>query len=144
MSLPPPYRSEKYLTDRPPPITSQPRAQMDVGNPRNFGRPSGNFTYGLFEFEPCSIKTCLMGYFCGCINPCINFGLNAKDLDMPGGCPLWCCIGYFFPCVVSTITRANARSKFGIEGDGAEDCLIGCCCHACSIVQIAREFGRYT
>lgn len=48
-------------------------------------------------------------------------------------------IGLFLICYA----RVVIRERKNIEGSGFGDCLISCCCSACSICQMLNEYGRY-
>eukprot|EP01066_Platyproteum_vivax_P010249 Platyproteum_vivax@DN4570_c0_g1_i1.p1 len=82
----------------------------------------GEWNHGLLGCcaNPC--KTVIASFV-----PCITMGNIAKEMDMDFCTFCWC----GNPVTI----RAMVRGRDNIPGGCCNDCLVGCCCWCCSLVQ---------
>jgi Cys-rich protein (TIGR01571 family) len=83
----------------------------------------------------------------GCCCPCVLYGVVKAQRSEEGygtvcsQCTLYfCSIVCFGLCAfVGGSQRSDVRKKYGIHGDGCEDCCVHFCCTACALTQEYEE-----
>lgn len=67
-----------------------------------------------------------------------------NDVNVP--CISWCalCSIAFCGCgywqwIIQMMQRGDIRRRHGVDGSGAEDCLMSACCSCCALIQEERE-----
>eukprot|EP00198_Chlamydomonas_reinhardtii_P012293 XP_001701630.1 predicted protein [Chlamydomonas reinhardtii] len=106
----------------------------------------GNWSTGLCDWcgAPGGFGTCL---YVMCCTPCSYGSLVARlgpEVTCGGSCFGGCCCYTLLSmlglnCIIHMGVRGHLRNKYGIPGDGCNDCMCTCCCSACAICQETRE-----
>ncbi|KAJ7863121.1 PLAC8-domain-containing protein [Mycena olivaceomarginata] len=129
----------------------QPRATqpMQAGGSRNANNlplvdGQREWSHGVFDCLADPL-TCVVSWFL----PCVSYGRNraegavSKD-PMEGVISNESIIYGVAHCfgaggLIGMGGRAQTRGRYSIQGDGATDCLLSCCCAPCSLTQESRE-----
>jgi len=82
-------------------------------------------------FGDCGI--CCCASFC---SPCLTYQ-TANDLGKSG--LLYMVLGCIMPCIPALLLRQEARERYNLEGDTAEDVGTAFCCTSCVMCQTAVE-----
>jgi len=76
---------------------------------------------------------CCCASFC---SPCLTYQ-TANDLGKSG--LLYLVLGCIMPCIPALLLRQEARERYNLEGDTAEDVGTAFCCTSCVMCQTAVE-----
>ncbi|KAM6949535.1 plac8 onzin related protein 1 [Aplochiton taeniatus] len=91
-------------------------------------------TWGSGICDCCAdMNTCCCAYWCF---PCFQ----CQTASQFG----WCCCLPMMDCcmIVSCCLRKSIRERYGIEGDGCDDCVKVVCCYPCTWCQMSREIKQ--
>ncbi|KAJ7459857.1 PLAC8-domain-containing protein [Mycena latifolia] len=134
------------------PRATQPMQAGGSRNAKNLPLVDGQreWSNGVFDCLADPL-TCLVSWFL----PCVSYGRNrARYQALENGAvskdPMEGVIGndtimygvaQCFGCggLVGMGGRQLTRARYSIQGDGATDCLLACCCAPCSLTQESRE-----
>lgn len=99
---------------------------------------SSVWSSGVFDCDQ-DCGSFILGWCC----PCIQYGTNMDILNKSGSFGPACsycllmCVGC--QCFLGSSGRGHIRTRYGIAGDNAEDCMLHCCCVPCALSQEYRE-----
>ncbi|EFJ51224.1 hypothetical protein VOLCADRAFT_103596 [Volvox carteri f. nagariensis] len=99
--------------------------------------------------EPGGAATCFYTWCC----PYCAFGSEVAKLGPEvccGGNCYGACLAYYclfslgLCCFMHMSVRGHIRQKYGINGNGCNDCLLTMCCPLCAICQETREIAKHS